>query len=558
MFGSGFGTQFVSGRVVEEPVDFAIITALPVERKAVVRRLSSPQKVQDAGDPLTHYLGQVTIPGEATPYSVVVTQLLDMGNLDAAATTARVLQRFRPRNVLMVGIAGGVEGKVRLGDVVVARHACYYEPAKLRPDGDEPREQQFHADAMLLGRAQHYEESDWTAQIDVPRPGDAAAGANHPRAHVGAIACGEKVVSDLEELTAIVKVCPKMLAVAMEGAGVARAVLTVDRHPRYLEIRGVSDYAGPDKNDGWHEYAANAAAAFAIGFLKQKPIPPGPPPEDRPGKAAEAPTLIISAQSLRQIGVGELLPALDPSAQRHELEFLPLDFTDLVENKAITDPEAAAARVAGAQGVLLTALARRGDARLVFHGLASIPLTVLAGHVVSDRRPVTLFDYHPELSTWAWPGTGEDFPPLAVSGVPKRRVNDAGDVLVRMGVSYPVLPAQTLAAVPAPRVQIDLSVPDQKRSMVRSEAQTRAYGAAFRAVLDAVRAKVPNCRRVHLFYAGPVSLAFHLGQQISENIHPPVVVWNFSRGYDWAIDLGRAVAGELCVVRPPAAPTEKA
>jgi hypothetical protein len=30
-------------------------------------------------------------------------------------------------------------------------------------------------------------------------------------------------------------------------------VLSAGNPPRYLEIRGISDYAGPDKNDGWHE-----------------------------------------------------------------------------------------------------------------------------------------------------------------------------------------------------------------------------------------------------------------------------------------------------------------
>lgn len=61
---------------------------------------------------------------------------------------------------------------------------------------------------------------------------------------------------------------------------------------------------------------------------------------------------------------------------------------------------------------------------------------------------------------------------------------------------------------------------------------------------------MPACRRVHLFYAGPMALAFHLGQQISENIHPPVVVWNYSRRYEWGIDLAAAVSGEPCVVLP--------
>ena len=56
---------------------------------------------------------------------------------------------------------------------------------------------------------------------------------------------------------------------------------------------------------------------------------------------------------------------------------------------------------------------------------------------------------------------------------------------------------------------------------------------------------------------GPMALAFHLGQQISENIHPPVTVWNFSRGYEWGIDLAAAVTGDPCVMHPTiATPTD--
>src|SRR5713226_4550442 len=133
-----------------------------------------------------------------------------------------------------------------------------------------------------------------------------------------------------------------MIAVAMEGAGVAKAVLSEGSPVRYLEIRGISDYAGPDKNDGWHDYAANAAAAFTIGFLRSRPFPPGPPPEQDTGQTKAASTLVMIAQSLLSISADELMPVLDDDARRGQLEFLHLDFTDLVQNKAFTDPQAAA------------------------------------------------------------------------------------------------------------------------------------------------------------------------------------------------------------------------
>jgi nucleoside phosphorylase len=105
--------------MVEPPVDFAIIAALKVEREAMMKRLDGVEKVQEEGEPLTYYVGELSIPGEDRPYTVVVTQLIEMGNPDAAIATTKVVPRWRPRNVLMVGIAGGVQEKAALGDVLV-------------------------------------------------------------------------------------------------------------------------------------------------------------------------------------------------------------------------------------------------------------------------------------------------------------------------------------------------------------------------------------------------------------------------------------------------------
>jgi nucleoside phosphorylase len=534
----------------EPQVDFAIITALPVEREAVVRRLTDSQKTQFDDEPLTFYTGTVSIPGEARPYTVVVTQLLEMGIIDSAIAATRVINRWHPRNVLMVGIAGGLKGKAMLGDVLVSQYAYYYEPGKVTPDGIETRGRQFTSDLMLYGRSQHYEAAEWKGEIHSPRPDATAEAAELPSVRFGPIACGELVIASNEELENIRQQCPKMIGVAMEGAGAAKGALSHGTPPRYLEIRGVSDYAGPDKNDRWHEYAANAAAAFTFGFLRSRPFPPGPPPEDNAGQTKAVATLVLTAQSLRAISADEIMPALDEETKQGELEFFPLDFTDLVQNKTFTDPEAAARRLADPQGALLGAVARRADARLVFHGLAAIPPVVLAGHIITDRRKVRMFDFHPDIGSWAWPGTPNGFPALTRTDLPKRVIKEACEVVIRMPISYPIHAADTDVLKLNPRVQIDLAHPDIGRSVIRSEEQVLAYGRVFRETLDLIRKKMPLCRRVHLFYAGPMALAFHLGQQISENIHPPVVVWNYSRGYEWAIDLAAAVSGEPCVIRP--------
>jgi nucleoside phosphorylase len=96
------------------PIDFAIITALKLERDAVLQRLDEGyEQVQEDEEPLTYYYGHITIPSSGERYSVVLVMLLKMGNDEAAVATTRLIRRWQPQHALMVGIAGGVPGKGR-------------------------------------------------------------------------------------------------------------------------------------------------------------------------------------------------------------------------------------------------------------------------------------------------------------------------------------------------------------------------------------------------------------------------------------------------------------
>ena len=384
------------------PIDFAIMTALQVERDAVRCRLDGYEAIQDEGDPHSYYYGYVNIPGSDERYSVVVVMCLGMGNDEAVATAMRVIKRWQPANVIMVGIGGGVPTKVALGDVIVGEFCHYYELAKRTANGERHRPQQFPAHGTLLGRTQAYEATTWREDIRIERPGNSSE-TQEPRVHFGTVPSGEKVIADSNALDTILQENDKIIAVAMEGAGVARAVSHQDPTPRFLEIRGISDFADNKKNDDWQAYAAHAAAAFTIGFLRSRPIKPLVKRKDN--VQGVTPVLVICAKSLRQIGEKEVFEAFDDRLRGREVETVALDFTDLVQpDGTLTDPEIAAQRIADPQGVLFGALARFGDEELVFHGLAHIPLVVLAGYLVTDRQDVKLFDFH--TTNWSWPEKG--------------------------------------------------------------------------------------------------------------------------------------------------------
>jgi nucleoside phosphorylase len=532
-------------------VDFAIVTALKVERDAVLKRLDSSNLVQDDYDPLPYYLGHLDIPGSSQRYTIVVLLLLDMGNDEAASATTQLLNRWHPNYVLMVGIAGGVKGQVELGDVVVAKYAFYYEQAKLTLEGEQLRPEQFPSDRLLYGRAYTYEAAEWHGLIDSIRPGEASE-QMIPSVYFAPIASGEKVIADQETISKLVKACPKLAAVAMEGAGVARAARGYPGSPGYLEIRGICDFADPQKNDNWHGYAANAAASFTVGWLRSRPVPPLSVAKLSQTQSSK-PLLILCAQSLRAIAPDEILTGFDETLRQSAREIVLLDFTQFIQGGAFTNPEEAVQQLVSPTGALLGAIARSNEAELVFHGLVHIPLLILMGHLVSDRISVRLFEFLPNLdsSSWAWSETSQTFPSLEIYGLPNnQQVWQAKDVVLRVSVSYLISSSQVASVVPDDAVEIDLTLPKPERHIVRSEAQVREYGRIFRRTLDSIAEKLPTGQRIHLFYAGPVSLGFHLGQQISENIHPPVIVWNYHRRYDWAVDLAAAYLGEECIIRP--------
>ena len=58
----------------------------------------------------------------------------------------------------------------------------------------------------------------------------------------------------------------------MEGAGAAVAAYRKDR-PDVLVVKGISDWADSSKNDAWHRYAADTAAAFSAALSRQMAFP---------------------------------------------------------------------------------------------------------------------------------------------------------------------------------------------------------------------------------------------------------------------------------------------
>lgn len=238
-------------------VDIVCLTALGLEQAAVTSFLDSLEEKELRTGTIVE-IGELR--GSARKTRVAVA-LGGQGNAAAAATGQELLSHFRPRIVLMVGVAGGIKD-VRLGDVVAATKVYGYESGKAA-DEFLPRPDLGLSSYRLVQRAMHEAlRTGWLKRL-----GAEPLATNAPKAHVGPIAAGSAVVASTRSpiFQFLRKQYSDALAVEMEGRGFLEAAY---RHKsEAIVVRGISDLIdGKSEADarGSQPEAARNAAAFAL------------------------------------------------------------------------------------------------------------------------------------------------------------------------------------------------------------------------------------------------------------------------------------------------------
>ena len=251
------------------PVDVVVITALEEERDAFLSKLRGARKLdKEATDVHTYYCSRIrTIRRDRSEYQVIVTSLLNMGPINAAAQAVAIVNRWRPRFVLLIGIACGIRSEVSHGDVLIASQVADYTLGKQLAGSREVRWEVFPCGASLLDSANNV--TKWEDKIGVARPEPGNA-----RRHKGVIASGGDVIFDDQIIATYSKSWPKLVGIEMEAGGVAAGLHQTPERPEFLMIKSVSDF-GKDKHDPqikpWRRYACHAAAAFALSLIKSGP-----------------------------------------------------------------------------------------------------------------------------------------------------------------------------------------------------------------------------------------------------------------------------------------------
>ena len=241
-----------------------ILTATTVERDTVLRQMTPahPRRsvLQVSWESNTYFVGRL---GRQT---VVLCMCGDMGSVgrDAAlAVTADLLRDWRPKAVIMVGIAfGRNQDSQSIGDVLVADRLIAYEPARVSPGDQTPRGHHAQAGTKVLNRLRHAIGWAFNGPTGI-----------RCRLHIGPVLSGEKLIDNAEFKAELFSRYGSAIGGEMEGAGLAAAAGRANCE--WAIVKGICDWADGNKRNSHRESDQGFAAAAAVSLVKQVLTQPG-------------------------------------------------------------------------------------------------------------------------------------------------------------------------------------------------------------------------------------------------------------------------------------------
>jgi adenosylhomocysteine nucleosidase len=242
----------------------AIVSAMPEEIEVLVGMLSGAA-VEEHGR-RRYYRG--SLHGQE-----VVATFSRWGKVAAAATVTQLIASFAVSRVVFSGVAGAVQPRLSIGDVVVGTTLIQHDldASPIFPRYEVP----------LLGKAVLNADAQLSAQLtaaaeafvahDLP-----AALAEHtlllfrgrvPKVVSGLIASGDKFFASSAEIAALRERLPSVLCVEMEGAAVAQ--VCEEYGVPFAVVRTVSDAGDEASVADFPRFLREIGGQYSAGILRR-------------------------------------------------------------------------------------------------------------------------------------------------------------------------------------------------------------------------------------------------------------------------------------------------
>jgi nucleoside phosphorylase/CheY-like chemotaxis protein len=249
--------------------DFLVIAALGEELEPFIEKFPNDE-IQREYDEEIVINKSVFRTKNNKDYKFIAVRQKEMGNVDAAATLSRVLTKYSVRHVFMIGVCGGRDGKVKIGDIIMPREVIAYQNGKITDKGFQLNVSIAHSRGNVHESV--YSQSDvilaeifsefLKPKIDAGRN----IGVTRPIIIYEPMLSGSVVIDKYGMLDSIAEDVrkPKACAVDMESYAVYRIAKILNINATV--IKSVMDLSS-NKSDDYKEYAAYVSANYLYKII---------------------------------------------------------------------------------------------------------------------------------------------------------------------------------------------------------------------------------------------------------------------------------------------------
>ena len=245
----------------------ALITVTETEEAGLKRMHNNWSPIISEDDDQQYF--ETSFKRNGDTFKIVTARPKEMGMTAAGILTMKMISIFKPKYVIMVGIAAGVAHKNSVdqiyGDVVVPDIVWDYSSGKFV---SSQRASVTFGDIGFIPRP-HFINTDKSILEVVKQAMESSE--NECHVHIGPMACGSTVVANREIVEKqIHSQYGDTAALDMESYAVMYAVKeSIAPKPKGLIVKSVCDYANEEKSDQYQKFAAYTSAQFAK-FLYEK------------------------------------------------------------------------------------------------------------------------------------------------------------------------------------------------------------------------------------------------------------------------------------------------
>lgn len=195
-----------------------------------------------------------------------------MGMVETAIKSSIAISQLCPRLIAMTGICAGVSTKSQLGDVIFAEFAWDFQSGKMVKEGKATKRlispHQIPA-TYAIKTLMEVLRSDKEFLNSLPSLFSEVCPFS-TKIKIGPVASGSSVLADGDIIQEIQQQQQRdLFGVEMEIYGLYAAAYASSPNVRFFALKGVCDYADPDKDDEAQRYAAYASARVLQKLLEE-------------------------------------------------------------------------------------------------------------------------------------------------------------------------------------------------------------------------------------------------------------------------------------------------